>query len=125
MAVQQLHSPGGQTILSCTAPTTGDWYRVNPKLGNLSFQFVHTASSAGATIASSSVIQVSNDGVNPLATVLGTVGLAGDTLLSDGFTSDQHFEYVRAVVQTCSATSAGAAGTVMGVVCKVSAQMRS
>lgn len=125
MAIQQLHSPGGQTILSCTAPTTGDWFRVNPKLGKLAFQFIHTASSVGATISSSSIIQVSNDGVNPLATVAGTVGLAGDTLLSDGFATDNHWEYVRAVVQTCSGTSAGAAGTAMGVVCKVSAQMRS
>lgn len=122
MATQQLHSPGGQSILTSSSTATGDWYRVNPKLGKLTFQVVHTGTSVGATVGSTVVIEVSNDGVNALGTEAGTVALSGDSPKSDGFALDAHWEYVRAKIQSVAATSAGSAGSGFAINVAVSAQ---
>ncbi|CAB4223259.1 hypothetical protein UFOVP1670_9 [uncultured Caudovirales phage] len=120
-----IQSPGGQVILTSSSSGAGSWFRVHPKLGNLSFQWTHTATSVGASLSSTGVVEASNDGVNALATVLGTVVFAGATVQSDGFTTNQHFEYVRAKINSVGASTAGSVGTGFAIACTVSAQLRS
>ena len=65
-----LNSAGPTTLLTSTAGSvgaTGNWYRVPPKLRALAFQVTQVTSSVGATASSTTFIQVSNDGVNPIA----------------------------------------------------------
>ena len=62
MATQQLHSPGGQSILTSSSSGAGDWYRVNPKLGKLTFQVTHTGTSVGATVGSTTVMAMVSPG---------------------------------------------------------------
>lgn len=119
-----LQSPGGQVILASSSTGAGSWYRVHPKLGNLSFQVVHTGTSVGTTVGSTTVIEASNDGVNALGTALGTIALSGSDVASDGFTTNNHFEYVRAKINSVQAATAGSTGTTFGISVSVSAQMR-
>ena len=49
-----------------------------------------------ATAAATVILEVSNDGVNPVATSLGTVTLAGAG--SDGFVCNASWKYIRARV---------------------------
>lgn len=81
-------------ILAATTGTaTGAWmYKDAPAA---SFQVVSTAS---ATV----VFDVSNDGVNAVATTLGTVTLAAAG--SDGFTTNAPWKYVRARVTANAGT---------------------
>ena len=66
-----------------------------------SYQAVATGTGViGATV----VIQVSNDGINPVATPLGTIVLTGTTVASDGFTSTAPWKFVRANVTVISGT---------------------
>ncbi len=68
-----------------TTTLTGNWmYKDAP---NTSVQVV-------ATAAATVVFEVSNDGINPVATALGTVTLAAAG--SDGFASDSAWKYIRA-----------------------------
>lgn len=123
-----LQSPGGQVILASSSTGAGDWYRVHPKLGKLTFQVTHNPTSIGATgttVSSTTVIEASNDGVNALGTVLGTVALAGDGVQSNGFATDAHWEYVRAKINSVGAASAGSTGAGFGISVSVSAEMRS
>lgn len=72
---------------------TGDWrYKDAPKAA---FQVV-------ATAAATVVFEVSNDGVNALATSMGTVTLAAAG--SDGFTTDSPWKFVRARVTANAGT---------------------
>ena len=103
-----LNTPGPQNILSTTAQSTGNWYRVHPKMAKLTFQVVHTGTSGGATVGSTTVIEASNDGVNALATPLGTVALSSASGTNDGFTIDAGWAFVRARVGSLAATTAGA-----------------
>lgn len=83
------------TILAdnASATATGDWmYKDAPAA---SFQVV---ASAAATV----VFDVSNDGVNAVATTLGTVTLAAAG--SDGFTTNAPWKYVRARITANSGT---------------------
>jgi len=121
-----LQSPGGQVILQSSSTGAGEWYRVHPKLGNLSFQWTHLGTSVGASVSSTLVVEASNDGVNALGTPLGTVVFGGgQSPASDGFTTAMHYEYVRAKINSVGASTAGSAGTSMTITCTVSAQMRS
>lgn len=125
MTTKQLHSASGQVILASSSTGAGDWYRVNQKLGKLTFQVTHNPTSIGATVSSTTVIEASNDGVNALGTVLGTVALAGDNVQANGFAVDAHWEYVRAKINSVGAASAGSTGTGFGISVSVSAQLRS
>ena len=72
---------------------TGNWvYKDAPKSA------LQVVASAAATV----VFDVSNDGVNAVATVLGTVTLAAAG--SDGFTTDAPWKYIRARVTSNSGT---------------------
>lgn len=67
------------------------------------FQAILTGTGAlSATID----IEYSNDGVNPCATVGGTITLSGTTLVSDGFASTAAWKYVRVNVTALSGTNA-------------------
>lgn len=81
------------------ATLTGSWYfKDAPK------STIQVVATAAATV----VFDVSNDGVNAVATVLGTVTLAGAG--SDGFAVDAPWKYVRARVTANS-------GTVNAILC--------
>jgi hypothetical protein len=82
-----------------TGAITGSWlYKDSPYS---TFQAVVNGTGAiGATV----VIQVSNDGVNAISTVLGTITLSGTTVVSDGFSSTSSWKYVRAVISAPSGT---------------------
>jgi len=82
-----------------TGATTGAWlYKDSPFA---SFQAIVNGTGAiGATV----VIQGSNDGVNAVSTVLGTITLSGTTAVSDGFVTTASWKYVRAVVSAPSGT---------------------
>jgi len=88
-----------------TGATTGNWvYKDAP---SATFQAVVNGTGAiGATIT----IQVSNDGINAVATSLGTITLSGTTVVSDGFTTSSPWKYVRAVVSAPS-------GTISSILC--------
>jgi len=82
-------------ILAATtaATVTGGWvYKDAPKSA------IQVVATAAATVE----FQVSNDAVNPINTLLGTVTLAGAG--SDGFTTDAPWKYIRAVVTANSGT---------------------
>jgi hypothetical protein len=83
-----------------TASTfTGAWmYKASP---NTTIQVV-------ATAAATVVIEVSNDGVNAIATALGTVTLAGAG--SDGFVTNAPWKYIRAR----ATANAGLVNVIMG-----------
>lgn len=67
--------------------------------------FQATVTGTGAVTATVE-IEVSNDGVNAVDTVMGTITLSGTTSHSDGFTSEAPWKYVRANVTAISGTSA-------------------
>ena len=75
-------------ILATTSGTpTGSWmFKDAPK------STIQVVSTGAATV----IFEVSNDGVNTIATTLGTVTLAGAG--SDGFTTDAPWKYIRARV---------------------------
>lgn len=67
--------------------------------------FQATVSGTGAVTATVT-IEVSNDGVNTIGTVMGTISLSGTTSASDGFTSQAPWKYVRANVTGLTGTGA-------------------
>ncbi len=72
---------------------TGNWmYKDAPKSA------IQVVADKSATV----VFDVSNDGVNAVATVLGTVTLAAAG--SDGFTTDAPWKYIRARVTSNTGT---------------------
>lgn len=75
------------------ATLTGNWiYKDAPK----------SAIQVVATAAATVVFDVSNDGVNAVATTLGTVTLVGAG--SDGFTTDAPWKFIRARITANSGT---------------------
>lgn len=113
------------TILNSSSTGAGEWYRVHPKHSNLTFQVVHTGTSVGATVASTTVIEASNDGVNALSTPLATIALSGDSGISLGVAIDANWQYVRAKYNSIQASTAGSAGSAFAVKTVVSSQIRS
>lgn len=84
-----------------TTTVTGDGlYKDSP---NATYQAV--VSGTGAVTATV-VIDVSNDNINWLDTVMGTITLSGTTSDSDGFTTNAPWKYVRARVTAISGTGA-------------------
>jgi hypothetical protein len=87
-----------------SAPTAGNWqFKDAPKSA---IQAVVTGS---GTVTATIVIEVSNDGVNPVATPLGTITINGTAPQSDGFTTDAPWKFIRARVTAISGTSASVA----------------
>lgn len=85
-----------------TGAVTGNWvYKDSP---DSTYQAV--ANGTGA-ITATITIQYSNDGVNPVATVAGTINLTGTTVASDGFAATGvPWKYHRAVVSAPTGTIA-------------------
>lgn len=104
-----IYSPGPQAILSSSAAAAGNWYRLHPAVRNVTFMATQTGSSVGVAVGATVYVEASNDGINPIATTLGTITLSGASPQVDGFTSDAHWEYVR--FNTSSLTT----GTIAGV----------
>lgn len=113
------------TILNSSSTGAGEWYRVHPKHSNLTFQVVHTGTSVAATVASTTVIEASNDGVNALSTPLATIVISGDSPQSLGVAIDANWQWVRAKYNGIQASTAGAAGSGFAVKTIVSSQIRS
>lgn len=106
-----LNSPGPTTILNTTSSGFGEWYRVHPKLGTLTFQVLQVGASIGATVQSTAIVQASNDGTNPLQTTagstvsaLGTVVLNGGSPQSDGFAINANWGWVRSGLLSAPST---------------------
>lgn len=103
MAFTTLLPGGGPTIMrNSTATGAGSWFRVHPRADKITFQFTHVGTTVGATVQSTSFIQGSNDGVNPLLTTggttieaLGTVIFDGGSPQSAGITLDRNWAFVR------------------------------
>lgn len=110
-----IQDAGVTTILDTSSTGAGSWYRVHPKMENLTIHVVQNGTSAGATASSTTVIEASNDGVNPLGTVLGTVALSSNSGTGDGFAVSAHWQYIRAKLNSIGAASAGATGTTAAV----------
>jgi hypothetical protein len=68
----------------------------------------HGIVSGTGAVTATITIEYSNDGVNVLSTVGGTITLSGTTTASDGFTSDAPWKYVRANVTALTGTGATA-----------------
>jgi hypothetical protein len=86
-----------------TSTVTGPWlYKDSPYS---TFQGIVTGTGA---VTATIVIDCSNDGVNAVATVLGTITLSGTTSASDGFTTAAPWKYVRARVTAITGTGATA-----------------
>ena len=91
----------GNQSLGVTTTGTGKFqYKDSPYT---TYQAVLTGTGA---LTASINIEYSNDGVNPCATVGGTISLSGTTTVSDGFTSNSPWKYVRANVTAISGTGA-------------------
>ena len=90
---------GQNLILASSSTGPGSWYRRAAPDGAPAFQAVLNAAASGG--AASINIEVSNDGVVPCATVLGSITLAAtSTGYGDGFASLTGWEYYRASLQS-------------------------
>jgi len=84
-----------------TSTVTGDGlYKDSP-----ASTFQATVTGTGAVTATV-LLDVSNDNVNWVATVMGTITLTGTTSASDGFTTNAPWKFVRARVTAISGTGA-------------------
>lgn len=83
-----------------TGNFTGNWLPKDSP--HASFQaYIDGTGAVGTTVT----IQVSNDGIHPVATALGTITLSGTTTASDGLIStNASWLYVRAVVSGTTGT---------------------
>jgi hypothetical protein len=85
--------------------------RTTTGAGNLLYKDSPTTTFHGIVTGTGAVtatitIEYSNDGVNVLSTVGGTITLSGTTTSSDGFTSSAPWKFVRANVTAISGTGA-------------------
>lgn len=88
-------------LQNATTTVTGDWkYKDAPQA-----TIQATVSGTGAVTATV-IIDVSNDGVNAVATPAGTITLSGTTSASDGFVTSSPWKYIRARVTSISGTNA-------------------
>jgi hypothetical protein len=120
-----IQSPGPVTILTVEAKSSnastasstsvaGSWYEISPRLDRLGFHVVQIPSSAGGTLNSTIYIEVSNDGLYPIATKAATFALAGSTWQSDGATLNTSMQgawrYIRANANSVSTSTAASTG---------------
>jgi hypothetical protein len=84
-----------------TTTATGSWYWKDAPKSAIQASVVGTGA-VSATI----ILEVSNDGVNAVSTALGTITLTGTTSVSDGFTTDAPWKYLRARITAVSGTGA-------------------
>ena len=114
-----LNTPGPTTIYQTSVGSTagtGEWYRVPGRLGKLAFQAILSASSVGATCASSASIEVANSTQIACATKGRVFDLTATTdVVSDGGALQSSMEaawsYVRGKVTSLTTSTAGSAGS--------------
>lgn len=114
-----IQTAGATQIFEATAGSTsetGEWYGIDQRFGNLVWQVVLSASSAGATAATTVTIEVSNTTAVAVATVAQTFGLTCTTdTVSDGGTfatsMDGAWKYVRVNMTSLTTSTAGSAGS--------------
>ena len=96
-----IQDPGINQIFNSSSTGPGNWYKINPAIDHLGIQAVATGSSVGSTISAVVNIEASVDGVNPNATVAGTITLssAGSPGV-DGFDYISGFQFIRANLQS-------------------------
>lgn len=112
--LEQLTGPAGgigtyrvsvsQTVTSTTitASGSGAWLYKESPYTTFQVMIDGTSGTQTATV----VIECSNDGIHPCATVLGTITLSGTVTASDGFTTTAPWKYIRATVTAISGTGA-------------------
>jgi hypothetical protein len=94
---------GRVNLLTSTSTGIGAWQRIDRTLRNMEFQATMQGSSIGALVSGTVSIEVSEDGVNPIATKAGTIAFSSvATPAVDGFVIDTHHEYVRANLSSYS-----------------------
>jgi hypothetical protein len=107
-----IHTPGPTVILASSSTGPGSWFRVHPKISNLSFQATLTGSSVGVAITGSVKIEASADGTNALDTSVGTITPSvGTSPDADGFTTDAGWGWYRANLQSISTGSVSVVAT--------------
>jgi hypothetical protein len=107
------------TIIMKNKTTTGagGWVKAAADIGRgISFQAVIEGTGA---VTSTVDIEVSNDGVNAIDTVAGTISLSGTTTHNDGFTADAPWAYWRANITAISGTSAAVTVIANGAVASI------
>lgn len=89
------------TLYSAAGDGTGGWiFKDSP------YSAVSATITGTGAVATLVTIEVSNDAVTPLTTVLGTITLSGTNASADGFvTGATPWKYLRAVVSTTSGTA--------------------
>tara|TARA_R110000868_G_C10728961_1_gene751426 strand:+ start:100 stop:483 length:384 start_codon:yes stop_codon:yes gene_type:complete len=109
---------GATLIIDSSSTGAGSWYQTSPGMTNMSFQVSHYGTSTASVTGSTVVIEVSNDGVNACATVLGTIVITSASMSSpaaEGFATASNWRYYRAKINSVSAASAAATGTTMAI----------
>jgi hypothetical protein len=92
----------GPDDAQATTTVTGNWL---PKVGP--FTTYQAVVSGTGTMGATVVIEMSNDGINAVATPAGTITLTGASPQSDGFTTSAPWKYHRARITAISGTGAG------------------
>jgi hypothetical protein len=88
-------------LQNVTTISDGVWqYKDAPKAA------IQATVTGTGTVTATVNIEYSNDGVNPCATLGGTITLSGTNSASDGFTSDSPWKWIRANVAAVSGTGA-------------------
>jgi major membrane immunogen (membrane-anchored lipoprotein) len=110
MANVQLQSGKVRDIYAGTGNDTGSWH-----FKDCPYSAIQATVTGTGAVACVATIQVSNDGVNAVATSAGVITLSGTTSSSDGFVmSDSPWKYIRAVVSGSSGTISSISVTVGG-----------
>lgn len=107
-------------IMTAKTNTGAGSFRAWNNLANGSNQITFQATVSGTGAVSATVdIEVSNDGVNVVDTVAGTIALSGTTSDSDGITVDAPWGFWRANVTAISGTGAAVTVTANGAISHV------
>ena len=98
-----IQDAGLNQIFNSSSTGPGNWYRIHPGIDHMGIQASLVGSSVGSTVSGVVNIEVSVDGVNPLATLAGaiTISSAGSPG-ADGFDYAGGFQYIRANLQSIS-----------------------
>lgn len=100
-----------------TATGAGDWYRIHPKMGPLSLQAIFTGSSVGYLGTAGVKLEVSNDGINPNTSAVGTMTFTTvATPVADGITLDAGWQYIRANITALTSSTLSVGLNSLGVI---------
>lgn len=111
-----IQSGGLNYIYQSTTTGAGSWVPVHPAVRGMTLQGTFSGSSAGVLQTGTIQIQVSNDGVNPLATLAGTISVTSiATPAVDGFAMDAHWNFIRANQTLVSTTTGSTANITVSV----------